>query len=134
MPKRQNNRVSTTPSNSGLNPAFARLNIDGLPADDLTDLTVEKPLDNPESPRRQSSGRVCLRRETAHRGGKKVIVVDQFEAHISDERIGALARQLRRTCNCGGTLRGRTIEVQGAQAGKVRQLLEAEGFRVAGVR
>lgn len=79
-------------------------------------------------------GRVVLRRETAHRGGKTVIVVHDFASFISTQSIDELARKLRRLCGCGGTTRERMIEVQGDHAAKIRTILEQEGFRVAGVK
>ena len=79
-------------------------------------------------------GRVVLRKEKAHRGGKTVIVVDDFATHLPVSVIEATAKKLRAGCGCGGTVKDRTIEVQGDQAGKVRAILEAEGFQVAGVR
>jgi translation initiation factor 1 len=79
-------------------------------------------------------GRVVLRRETAHRGGKTVVVIDQFAPNISLKQIQALAKKLRNACGCGGTTKERSIELQGNQIDKIRELLEQEGFRVAGVR
>lgn len=78
-------------------------------------------------------GRVVLRKETAHRGGKSVIVVDDFAAHLSLDFIEELAKKLRKSCGCGGAVKGRSIELQGDQPKKIRALLEAEGFRVAGI-
>jgi translation initiation factor 1 len=75
-----------------------------------------------------------LRRETAHRGGKTVLVVDGFGEQHASADIEALAKRLRAACGCGGTVRERAMELQGDFSGKVRQLLEAEGFSVAGVR
>lgn len=79
-------------------------------------------------------GRVVLRRETAHRCGKTVIVVHDFPPQISNSRIEALGSLLKKACGCGGTTKDRTIEIQGDQPAKIRSVLEAEGFRVAGVR
>ena len=79
-------------------------------------------------------GRVVLRREKAHRGGKTVIVIHDFAPHISESSIEVLAKTVRTACGCGGTVRDRTIEVQGDQAPKIRSILEAEGFTVAGVQ
>jgi translation initiation factor 1 len=79
-------------------------------------------------------GRVVLRKERAHRGGKGVIVVDDFATHLPGLVIEAVAKKLRAGCGCGGTVKGRRIEVQGDQAGKIRGILEGEGFEVAGVR
>ena len=78
-------------------------------------------------------GRVVLRKETAHRGGKSVIVVDDFASHLGIEIIEELASKLRKACGCGGAVKERRIEIQGDQANKIRALLQAEGFRVAGV-
>jgi translation initiation factor 1 len=79
-------------------------------------------------------GQVVLRRETAHRGGKTVIVVDDFATHLPSSVIERVAKKLRVGCGCGGAVKGRAIEVQGDQAVKVRALLEAEGFQVGGIR
>ena len=79
-------------------------------------------------------GRVVLRRERAHRGGKTVIVVDDFATHLPLSVIESVARTVRAACGCGGTVRGRTVEIQGDQPAKVRAALEVEGFQVAGVK
>jgi translation initiation factor 1 len=79
-------------------------------------------------------GRVVLRRETAHRGGKTVIVVHDFAPQITQAQIDGVATKLKKGCGCGGTVKDRAIEIQGDQPGKIRALLEAEGFRVAGVK
>jgi translation initiation factor 1 len=107
-----------------LNNPFADLHIDNLP---LGDAPAPAP-----APRKM--GRVVLRRETAHRGGKTVIVIDDFANFISSASIEELARKLRRMCGCGGTTRHRMIEIQGNHAEKIRAILEEDGFRVAGVR
>ena len=76
---------------------------------------------------------MVLRKETAHRGGKTVIVIHDFAPQINLRAIEELAKKLRNACGCGGTVKERTIEIQGNQPAKIRQLLEKEGFRVAGV-
>jgi translation initiation factor 1 len=108
-----------------LNNPFAGLVVDNLPLGEPT----------PQPTRVvPSSGRVVLRRETAHRGGKTVVVIYDFAPSISSRSIEDLARRLRHACGCGGTARERTIEIQGDQVTKIRALLEKEGFRVAGVK
>jgi translation initiation factor 1 len=82
---------------------------------------------------KQKLGRVVLRRETAHRGGKTVIVVHDFAPFIAMSAIEDLARKLRNACGCGGTTRHRSIELQGDQVPRIRALLEEEGFKVAGI-
>ena len=110
-----------------LNNPFAGLRTEGLP-----------PGEEPSSPappaaRKPGMGRVVLRREKAHRGGKTVIVVHDFAPSIPMSVIEELARKLRHACGCGGTTRQRTIELQGDQPARIRALLEEEGFRVAGI-
>lgn len=120
------------------NNPFANLQIDRLP---LGEPDKQKPATGAQPSRPDAVfssgmklGRVVLRRETAHRGGKTVVVIDQFASNISSKQIHALAKKLRSACGCGGTTKERSIEIQGNQVDKIRQLLEQEGFRVAGVR
>jgi translation initiation factor 1 len=110
-----------------LNNPFAGLRVDGLPPGEE--------LSNPIRPatRKPGLGRVVLRRETAHRGGKMVIVIHDFAPSIPMPVIEELARKLRNACGCGGTTRQRTIELQGNHVARIRSLLEEEGFRVAGI-
>jgi translation initiation factor 1 len=110
-----------------LNNPFAGLQTAGLAPGKDSAVAAEPPA------RKAAPGRVVLRRETAHRGGKTVIIVDDFAPSISMASIEELGRQLRNACGCGGTTRGRAIELQGNQPGKIRELLEEQGFRVAGV-
>ena len=109
------------------NTPFANLSADGLPPGQIAPAPVEQ-----STPVRL--GRVVLRRETAHRGGKTVVVVHDFPPQVSGARIEELASRLKKVCGCGGTTKGRTIQIQGDQPAKVRAVLESEGFQVAGVR
>jgi len=107
--------------------AFAGLEINGLPED------TQKPEAKAPQPQAISKrGRVVLRRETAHRGGKCVIVVEGFEPMLDQSFIETLGKRLRAACGCGGAVKGRALELQGEQAARVRAWLVAEGFRVAG--
>lgn len=106
-----------------LNSAFDSLTASGLPAGPAV-----------PPPKPAKLGRVVLRKETAHRGGKTVIVVHDFAPQITGKQIDEYATQLKKACGCGGTVRNRQIEIQGDQPGKIRALLEGEGFQVAGVK
>jgi translation initiation factor 1 len=110
-----------------LNNPFAGLQIQGLPPGE------EPAAPLPAATRKPKLGRVVLRRETAHRGGKMVIVVHDFAPSIPMSVIEELARKLRNACGCGGTTRQRSIELQGNQVARIRSLLEEEGFKVAGI-
>lgn len=128
MSRPEKKRIDTQAASSarpGLNAAFAGLQVSGLPAGPETapaPLPVWK------------MGRVVLRRETAHRGGKTVIVIHDFATHLPASVIETVAKKLRSACGCGGTVKDRTVEIQGDQAAKIRAVLEGEGFQVAGVK
>ncbi len=112
----------------GLNAAFAGLDVPNLPAG-------PEPTPAAEAPQQVwKMGRVVLRRETAHRGGKTVIVIHDFATHLPASVIEKVAKRVRAACGCGGTVKDRTVEIQGDQPAKIRAVLEAEGFQVAGVR
>ena len=130
MPREPKKRLETNAaeaSRTGLNPAFANLS-----AANLREGPPDPVPQAPPSPL-WKMGRVVLRRSTAQRAGKTVIVVHDFATHLPLSVIEKVAKKLRAGCGCGGTVRDRTIEVQGDQPGKIRTLLEAEGFEVAGV-
>ena len=112
-----------------LNSPFAGLQIAGLPPGPAT----VAPSASQAAARKPKLGRVVLRRETAHRGGKVVIVIDDFAPHIGMAFIEELGRRLRNACGCGGTIRQRAIELQGNQPARIRAFLEEEGFQVAGI-
>ena len=113
---------------AALNPAFASLDLPNLPAG-----PTPAPEPAPALPV-WKMGRVILRREVARRGGKTVIVVHDFATHLPLSVIEATAKKLRQACGCGGTVRDRTIEIQGDQPAKIRAFLEGEGFAVGGIK
>ena len=123
-------RIDTNPPQAGLNDAFAKLNLDPK---NLPPGPAAVPV--PEAPQAiWKMGRVVLRKETARRGGKTVIVVDDFATHLPVSVIEKVGKKLRQTCGCGGTVKGRTVEIQMDQPARIRAALEAEGFEVAGIR
>lgn len=124
-------KLDLSPSGAGLSNPFAALESGGLPAGQMAEAKLPS---SPDAIARPSKmGRVVLRREKAHRGGKTVIVIHDFAPNIGYRYIESLAGKIKAACGCGGTARERMIEIQGDQPGRIRALLEAEGFRVAGV-
>ena len=134
-------KIPVTGPSGGMGGAFAGLELSGLP-----DFTPAAGADahglkyacaknaSEEAAQSARPGRVVLSRLTAHRGGKTVLAIEGFGAQHTDAAIEALAKRLRNRCGCGGTLRGRVVELQGDQPSRVREVLESEGFQVAGIR
>ncbi len=131
MAKKQ--KLDLTPTGASLGSPFAELEISGLPAGPAAPAPTSAQSEAPAIPKPSKFGRVVLRREKAHRSGKTVIVIHDFAPNIAYSYIESLAGKLKAACGCGGTTKDRTIEIQGDQPGRIRTLLEAEGFRVAGV-
>ena len=112
---------------AGLNQALGGLDFGALPPGPT------KSPDAPQPIKVRKKGRVVLRKETAHRGGKTVIVVDRFPAGTSEEALQELARGLRKAIGTGGAVKDQTIEMQGEQADKIRKFLQESGYDVGGI-
>ena len=70
---------------------------------------------------------IRIGRQTAGRGGKGVTVVVGLP--LSGPQLEELCKTLKRKCGCGGTVRGRTIEIQGDQRDRLVAELLALGYR-----
>jgi len=116
-------RIQVSGPREELQSPFACLSISGLPERELKE----------EKQTATSPGRVVLRKEKSHRGGKPVIVVSGFQAGISGPEIERLASDARKKLGCGGTVRGREMEFQGDNPATVRKVFQADGFRVDGI-
>ena len=75
-----------------------------------------------------ADGFVRVRRETQGRGGKTVTVVLGLTG--SPAKLAELARELKRACGAGGSIRPESIEVQGDHRELVAELLRARGYKV----
>jgi translation initiation factor 1 len=96
---------------------------------------VEKPKPA-ENPPKKARGRLILRRETKDRGGKVVVVVYGFSElpGANAVMIADLAKRLKGKLGCGGSFDRQEIVLQGDRAADVCAALEAEGYRVDGVK
>lgn len=74
-------------------------------------------------------GRVELRREKSGRGGKTVTTLSGFPNHLSLHELDRLAFDLKKTCACGGTSKGRVIELQGDVRDRAFTELMKRGFQ-----
>ena len=65
---------------------------------------------------------------TKRRYGKVVTIVDGIDDKSID--IDKLAKTLKAKCAAGGTVKGRTIELQGEHKKRAAQVLESNGYMV----
>lgn len=109
----------------GANP-FGTLSVAGLPPAKKTPANTSTAKKPQAAPRK---GRVELRREKGGRGGKTVTTLSAFATHLPLGELDQLAFELKKSCACGGTLKGRTIELQGDVRAKAFAELEQRGFQ-----
>jgi translation initiation factor 1 len=76
----------------------------------------------------RNRGRVDIKRTTGGRGGKTVTVISGFVGIGLPEKE-KLAKQMRASCGCGGTVKDGNIEIQGDQREKIATILTQAGFR-----
>lgn len=131
MKKPPPSRVSTGESEKLTHSPFAALG--GRPAAPAPPEPAAATVVEPEVPKPR--GRLVLRRETKHRGGKAVVVISGFDAlrGFDARAIEALAKECKHALGCGGTVDDGEIVLQGDRPAAVAELLRAKGFRVAGV-
>lgn len=109
----------------GQNP-FAALSASGLPASHGKP-AVPAPA-RPAAAEVRNRGRVDIVRETGNRGGKTVTVVKGFIGIGLPEKE-QLAKKMRASCGCGGTVKDGQIELQGDKREQVAKILAEAGFR-----
>ena len=73
-------------------------------------------------------GRVDIIRQAAGRGGKTVTVVKNFTGIGLPEKE-RLAKEMQKSCGCGGTVKEGRIEIQGDKREEVARILTEAGFR-----
>ena len=126
MSQKSTNKIKTEHEEplSITNP-FAEIHLDNLPEGSISqpDPVIA---DNIKT---QSRGRVEVTREKAGRAGKTVTILRAFQESIPIEELDALALRLRKKCACGGSLKGRTIELQGDVCEPIMVELEKQNFR-----
>ncbi len=73
-------------------------------------------------------GIVRVRRETRGRGGKTVTTVDGVP--VPESGLRGLCAELKRCCGTGGTVKDRTIQIQGDHREAILKELSRRGFTV----
>ena len=86
-------------------------------------LSEQKPV------KEKSKGRVAVRREKAGRGGKTVTTLKDFPSHIPLNTLEAMTFELKKKCACGGTLKGRVVELQGDVCDRICAELKLRGYQ-----
>jgi translation initiation factor 1 len=102
---------------------FANLSIDGLPEK----APQETPTTEPKGGK-PVRGKLDLRRETAGRHGKTVVVITPVDP-MAESHLRELARGIQRSLGVGGTVKERSVEIQGDRLAEIRQVLEKDGYR-----
>jgi translation initiation factor 1 (eIF-1/SUI1) len=103
---------------------FAALDLGPLREGPITTTTASP------SPKKEPKERLLLRRSTAHRSGKTVLVLEGFSPAWSAAKLDDLMRELKASLGCGGKVEARTLEIQGDQPERLQPLLESRGFLV----
>jgi len=80
------------------------------------------------TPRAKTDGTVRIGRETKGRKGKGVTTLTGFD--LDSSALKTLAKQLKKTCSTGGTIKDGVIEIQGDHRDKLKAELNKQGYRV----
>ena len=73
----------------------------------------------------QSPDTVEIRREVKGRGGKSVIVINKVGGDLK-----VTLKELQKICGVGGTVKQRSIELQGDHREKIKSYFEKQGRKV----
>ncbi len=80
----------------------------------------------PAAPKRKLRPEVAKLRREKRGSDREVVVVEGLPNFVDLED---LAREIKARCGTGGTVRGRTVEIQGDHRDAIAELLLARGFR-----
>ncbi len=123
MAREKKQRISIASAPELQTNPFAALEIQGRESP-LGDMSA------PPRPTPPSKERLLLRRETAHRGGKTVLVLEGFSPAWHTAKLEGLLRELKSALGCGGKINGRHIELQGELADRLIPLLNTRDFTI----
>jgi translation initiation factor 1 len=86
-----------------------------------------KPKQAPPRAAKAVEGRVRVQLETKGRKGKGVTVITGLP--LDAEALAALAKELKVTCGCGGTVKDGAIEIQGDHRAAILKELQKRGIQ-----
>lgn len=81
-----------------------------------------------QAQRGPSDGTVRIQRETKGRKGKGVTIIRGLP--LLPDELKQLAKELKRHCGVGGSVKAFDIEIQGDQRDACKALLEKKGYQV----
>jgi translation initiation factor 1 len=103
---------------------FAALDLGPLRNAPANSPAVEPP------PKKEPKEHLLLRRSTAHRGGKTVLILERFSPAWNAAKLEDLLHALKTSLGCGGKVESRTLELQGELADRLIPLLKIRGLAV----
>ena len=125
MPREKKQRIATEAASELQTNPFAALDLPDRPP--ALGGTGVPPVTKQSTPQKE---KLLLRRSTAHRGGKTVLVLEGFSPVWSATKLESLLHELKTSLGCGGKIENRTLELQGELADRLQPLLESRGFAV----
>jgi translation initiation factor 1 len=81
-----------------------------------------------ERPVAAKPGQVRVGKQTQGRRGKAVTVIEGLS--LAPDELARLAKELKKRCGSGGTVKSGTIEIQGDHRDLLVRELETRGFKV----
>ena len=124
MAREKKGRIATDAGPSAFANPFASLDLGPL-----REASATAP-QSPPATKKEPKERLLLRRSTAHRGGKTVLIIEGFSTAWNERKLETLLHELKASLGCGGKIETRTLELQGDQPDRLQPLLEARGFAV----
>jgi len=125
VPRDKKQRIPVEASPELRTNPFAALEIRGRESE--SGGTGVPPVTNRSTP---SKEKLLLRRSTAHRAGKTVLILEGFSPAWSASKLESLLHELKSTLGCGGKIEARHLELQGELTDRLLPLLEARGFAI----
>lgn len=84
--------------------------------------------EQPKISKPTGDGIVRIRRETKGRKGKGVTTVSGLL--LEEKDLKTLAKELKKVCGTGGSVKDHVIEIQGDNRDKIKQFLESKDYTV----
>ena len=123
---RKKKRISTSEGDELTQSPFEELELNGLPSGPEGSVNCDLP--SKREKKNRDRGRVDIIRQTAHRGGKSVMVITNFPPIELLEKK-ELAKKMQKACSVGGTVKDGNIEIQGENREEVKRILLKAGFK-----